>query len=143
MAPHMNWPTASARLMVVMPRPVDVLSGDTNRPRDWRAPIVTIRIAAAASVTIHALWRSCNFASGLSISMQLKRAELPEDPASRAGHANLRASENPVWHAASPLRPVVQRSAKLACNDSAQLIAQNRCALAAKCSLETSLRLRP
>src|SRR6266446_4666656 len=50
-APHMNCPTASAKLMVVMPRPVDVLSGETNRPSDWRAPIVTIRMAAADSVT--------------------------------------------------------------------------------------------
>ena len=33
-APHMNCPTASAKLMVVMPRPVDVLSGETNRPSD-------------------------------------------------------------------------------------------------------------
>src|SRR6202521_4395065 len=47
----MNCPTASAKLMVVMPRPVDVLSGETNRPSDWRAPIVTIKMAAADSVT--------------------------------------------------------------------------------------------
>jgi hypothetical protein len=37
--------------MVVMPRPVDVLSGETNRPSDWRAPIVTIKMAAADNVT--------------------------------------------------------------------------------------------
>src|SRR3984893_8187875 len=47
----MNCPTASARLIVVMPRPVDVLSGETNQPSDWRAPIVTIKMAAAESVT--------------------------------------------------------------------------------------------
>src|ERR1700681_4631698 len=50
-APHMNCPTASARLIVVMPRPVDVLSGEMKRPSDWRAPIVTIRMAAADNVT--------------------------------------------------------------------------------------------
>ena len=37
---------------MVMPRPVELLSGDTNRPSDCRAPMVTIRIAAAAKVTI-------------------------------------------------------------------------------------------
>ena len=67
-APHMNWPTASARLMVVMPRPVELLSGETNSPSDCRAPIVTIRIAAAAIVTIHALWRSLHFVFGRSIA---------------------------------------------------------------------------
>src|ERR1700730_19221633 len=46
-----NRPTRSAKQMVVMPRPVDVLSGETNRPSDWRAPIVTIKMAAAESVT--------------------------------------------------------------------------------------------
>jgi hypothetical protein len=54
-APQTNWPTASARLIVVMPRPVELFNGETNRPSDCRAPIVTISIAAAASVTIHAL----------------------------------------------------------------------------------------
>ena len=51
----MNCATASAKLIVAMPRPVAVLSGETKRPSDWRAPIVTMRIAAAASVTIQAL----------------------------------------------------------------------------------------
>ena len=42
--------------MVAMPRPVEVLSGETKkRPSDWRAPIVTMRIAAAASTTAKAL----------------------------------------------------------------------------------------
>ena len=36
-----------------MPRPVVVLIGDTNSPIDCRAPIVTISIAAAISVTPH------------------------------------------------------------------------------------------
>src|SRR5690242_4976133 len=40
--------------MVVMPSPVAVLSGDTKSPSDWRAPIVTMRIAAAAKVTVAA-----------------------------------------------------------------------------------------
>ena len=34
-----------------MPRAVDVLSGEMNSPIDCRAPIVTMRIAAAARVT--------------------------------------------------------------------------------------------
>jgi hypothetical protein len=37
--------------MAAMPRPVEVLSGETNRPNDWRTPIVTIRKAPAASAT--------------------------------------------------------------------------------------------
>ena len=37
--------------MVAMPSPVEVLSGETNRPSDCRAPIVTMRMAAAANVT--------------------------------------------------------------------------------------------
>jgi hypothetical protein len=47
----MNWPTASAKLMVVIPSPVELLSGETNKPSDWRAPIVTIRMPAADNVT--------------------------------------------------------------------------------------------
>src|SRR5262245_3855092 len=42
----MNWLTAKAKLIDAMPSPVDVLSGDTKRPSDWRIPIVTIRNAA-------------------------------------------------------------------------------------------------
>jgi hypothetical protein len=52
-APHVNWLTASAKLIVTMPRPVVVFRGDTKRPSDCRVPIVTMRIAAAASVMIH------------------------------------------------------------------------------------------
>src|SRR5712691_9734079 len=37
--------------MVVMPRPVELLSGEMNRPSDWRAPIVTIKMPAADKVT--------------------------------------------------------------------------------------------
>ncbi len=48
-------PIASAKLMVAMPRPVAELSGEMNRPNDWRTPIVTIRKAAAARVTAKAL----------------------------------------------------------------------------------------
>ena len=54
-APHTNCPTASARLIVVMPSAVELLSGETNSPIDCRAPWVTIRTAAAASVTSHAV----------------------------------------------------------------------------------------
>src|SRR5450631_98532 len=65
MSPHVNWPMASARLIIVMPRPVELLSGETKSPIDCRAPIVTMRIAAAAMVTMNAL-RALAFAiSGL------------------------------------------------------------------------------
>src|SRR6185503_2586760 len=37
-----------ARLIVAMPSPVDVLSGDRNKPCDWREPMVTINNAAAS-----------------------------------------------------------------------------------------------
>ena len=47
-APHTNWPTASAKLTVTMPRPVLVFRGETKSPSDWRMPIVTARIAAPA-----------------------------------------------------------------------------------------------
>jgi hypothetical protein len=49
----MNWPTAMARLIEAMPRPVLVLSGETKRPSDWRAPMVTMRMPAAERVTTH------------------------------------------------------------------------------------------
>ena len=51
-APQANCATAMARLMVAMPRPVALLSGLTKRPIDWRAPIVTSRMPAAARVVI-------------------------------------------------------------------------------------------
>ncbi len=49
-APQTNCATASAKLMVAMPRPELVLMGLTNSPIDCRAPMVTIRMPAAASV---------------------------------------------------------------------------------------------
>src|SRR5439155_25541460 len=52
--------------MVVIPSPVELLSGETNSPSDCRAPIVTMRIAAAASVTTHALRKA---AGGFSAVM--------------------------------------------------------------------------
>ena len=55
-APHTNWPTASAKLMVTMPRPVEVLSGDTNRPSVLRMPMVTASISAAEMTSIQ-YWR--------------------------------------------------------------------------------------
>src|SRR5450755_4363047 len=55
MIPHISCAMANARLMVVMPSPVELLSGEMNSPSDCLAPIVTIRIAAAASVITHAL----------------------------------------------------------------------------------------
>ena len=38
-APHTNCPTASARLIVVMPSAVELLSGEMNSPSDCRAPL--------------------------------------------------------------------------------------------------------
>jgi hypothetical protein len=40
---------ASAKLMLAMPSPVDVLIGEMYSPRDWRTPMVIIRIAEAIS----------------------------------------------------------------------------------------------
>src|SRR5205823_4301867 len=52
-APQTNWPTASAKLIDTMPRPVAVFSGDTKRPVVCRMPIVSIRIAAAVRLNNH------------------------------------------------------------------------------------------
>jgi hypothetical protein len=41
--------------MVVMPRPVELFSGEMKSPSDCLAPIVTMRMAAAASIITHAL----------------------------------------------------------------------------------------
>ncbi len=57
--PHMNWPTASAKLIDAMPRPVAVLIGDRNRPMVWRAPMVIIMMAAAASISAQAARELC------------------------------------------------------------------------------------
>jgi hypothetical protein len=46
-APHVNWATAIAKLIVTIPRPVEVFNGDKNKPMDCRIPMVTARIAAA------------------------------------------------------------------------------------------------
>ena len=48
--PHMNCPTAMAKLIATILTPVDPLIGKTNRPCAWRAPMVIISIAAAARV---------------------------------------------------------------------------------------------
>ena len=53
-APHISWATAMAKLMVATPRPVEVLMGDRNRPVVRRAPIVIIRMALAARISIQA-----------------------------------------------------------------------------------------
>ena len=53
-APQLNCAMAKAKLMVAMPRPVEVLIGPRNRPSDWRAPMVTIRMPAAARVMARA-----------------------------------------------------------------------------------------
>src|SRR5687767_3099092 len=52
-APQTNCPIAIAKLIVAMPRPVVVFSGETNSPIDCRAPIVIIRMAAATSMKGH------------------------------------------------------------------------------------------
>jgi hypothetical protein len=62
----MNCPTAIAKLIVTMPSPVLVFSGDTKSPSDWRAPIVTISIAAAINVISHQL---CDLLSVTPLSM--------------------------------------------------------------------------
>src|SRR3954469_13185114 len=47
-APQTNCPMAMARLMVAMPSPVEVFSGDRNSPCDCREPMVTMSSAAAS-----------------------------------------------------------------------------------------------
>ena len=49
--PHHNWPNANATLMLARPRPVAVFIVFRNRPIDWRTPIVTAKVPAAASST--------------------------------------------------------------------------------------------
>jgi hypothetical protein len=50
--PQTNWPIAIAKLILTMPRPVEVLSGETKSPVVTREPIVIIRMAAADSTSI-------------------------------------------------------------------------------------------
>ena len=52
-SPHQSWPKAKARLMLPMPRPVEVFSADRNRPMVWRTPMVSAKVPAAASSTSH------------------------------------------------------------------------------------------
>src|SRR5258706_4516375 len=52
----MNWPTAIARLMLAMPSPVAVLSGETNRASAWRPPMVIISTGAASRTTGQKAW---------------------------------------------------------------------------------------
>src|SRR5258708_40372644 len=54
MTPHISCAMANARLMVVMPSPVELSSGEMKSPNDCLVPIVTMRMAAAASVIAHA-----------------------------------------------------------------------------------------
>src|SRR5258708_30366774 len=53
MTPHISCAMANARLMVVMPSPVELSSGEMKSPNDCLGPIVTMRVAAAASVIAH------------------------------------------------------------------------------------------
>lgn len=54
-APQVSWLTATAKLMVAMPRPVAELSGDRNSPNTERDPMVIARSATAAAVTARAV----------------------------------------------------------------------------------------
>ena len=51
-APQTNCAIANAKLIATMPSPVDVFSGDTNNPIDWRAPMVITNSDAASKVTV-------------------------------------------------------------------------------------------
>lgn len=51
-APQVNCAMAMAKLMEAMPTPVEILIGATNKPSDWRAPIVTSKTPTAVR-TIH------------------------------------------------------------------------------------------
>ncbi len=53
-APQTNWPMAMAKLIEAIPRPVEVLIGDMNKPVVKRAPMVIIRMAEAARISIQA-----------------------------------------------------------------------------------------
>src|SRR5437773_4587046 len=129
--------------MVVMPRPVELLSGEMNRPSDWRAPIVTIKMPAADKVT--------TTADLLQVLIDALCQRGFTNPVSGAGRVC-------VWHAVSPLCPVVRglsrfatmsflagfgRYPELARRDGAQLLAKHRRALATERRLELHLRLAP
>lgn len=49
--PHQSCPNANATLIEPSPKPVVVFSGDRNRPIVWRTPIVSAKVAPAASNT--------------------------------------------------------------------------------------------
>ncbi len=53
-APHMNWPMASAKLTAAIDIPVSDMIGCTNSPVDWRAPVVMRMIAAEARISAKA-----------------------------------------------------------------------------------------
>ena len=46
-APHMNWPTAKAKLTAARPNPVLSVMGAMKSPKLWRSPMVIMRTAAA------------------------------------------------------------------------------------------------
>ncbi len=50
-APQVSWLSATAKLIVAMPRPVAELSGDRKRPKTERVPMVTASSATAAAVS--------------------------------------------------------------------------------------------
>jgi hypothetical protein len=53
-APQVSWLTATAKLIVAMPRPVAVLSGEMNRPNTVREPMVMASSSTAAPTRSHA-----------------------------------------------------------------------------------------
>src|SRR5262245_33532106 len=95
---------AIARLMVAMPRPVCVFSGETNSPIDWRAPIVIIRIDEAITMKNQGLCRAVRV-MGVEGSGQRVGA------ARKTGHAY------PRFHERAPPRRTGRRSdADCGCN---------------------------
>jgi hypothetical protein len=58
-APQVSWLTATAKLIVAMPRPVAELSGEMNSPNTEREPMVMASSSAAAATRTHSPARIC------------------------------------------------------------------------------------
>src|SRR5467141_1750879 len=113
-APQTNCPIASARLILAMPRPVAVFSGERYRPIDCRTPKVTIRIAAAAHISSQPEPADCGSAAGVALVepnlllSRVRTAQLHQvaiDPSMQAGHLGItqRRIDRVLGHA--PTRP--------------------------------------
>src|SRR5512143_1252666 len=77
--PQQIWATAKARLTPAKPSPVWVLMVPTNSPIDWRAPIVSAKVPAAATSTQPhaggaAAGRVSGFIVGLRCGVELAQA---------------------------------------------------------------------